>query len=192
MKTSAGFHQTIPLQEKISERAQELWEGYGRPADRDTEIWLEAERQLLSAALHYSAKSSAHLSGDPTTPSSGLMASASKAVLVGKPGDTSVSSAPRFDETTRKKKPAPRLTVPKVKAPAKPQSKSTAPAPARPTPKPRSSPAAAGRKTVKSMAEATAPVAKRTGIEKPTLKKPAAKTTPAKTPLAKKPAVKKR
>lgn len=39
----------IPLHDEISSRARELWEKYGRPADRDEEIWLEAERQLLGA-----------------------------------------------------------------------------------------------------------------------------------------------
>ena len=36
-----------PLHDDISARAKELWIGYGRPDGRDTEIWLEAERQLL-------------------------------------------------------------------------------------------------------------------------------------------------
>lgn len=36
-----------PLHDEIAVRAYELWEGYGRPEGRDTEIWLEAERQLL-------------------------------------------------------------------------------------------------------------------------------------------------
>jgi hypothetical protein len=35
-----------PTHEAISQRAQELWEKQGRPQGRDTEIWLEAERQL--------------------------------------------------------------------------------------------------------------------------------------------------
>lgn len=35
------------LHDDIARRAQELWEQYGRPQDRDLEIWLEAERQLL-------------------------------------------------------------------------------------------------------------------------------------------------
>lgn len=34
-------------QDKIAERAKSLWESYGCPSGRDTEIWLEAERQLL-------------------------------------------------------------------------------------------------------------------------------------------------
>lgn len=35
-----------PTQDEISQRAQKLWQDYGRPEGRDTEIWLEAERQL--------------------------------------------------------------------------------------------------------------------------------------------------
>lgn len=31
---------------EIARRAKELWEQEGRPAGRDQEIWLEAERQL--------------------------------------------------------------------------------------------------------------------------------------------------
>lgn len=34
--------------EDISQKAKELWESYGRPAGRDEEIWLEAERLLQS------------------------------------------------------------------------------------------------------------------------------------------------
>jgi hypothetical protein len=49
MNKSASQHDafTAVSQENISQRARELWEQYGRPEGRDTEIWLEAERQLL-------------------------------------------------------------------------------------------------------------------------------------------------
>jgi hypothetical protein len=30
----------------IAQRARQLWVAYGRPAGRDEQIWLEAERQL--------------------------------------------------------------------------------------------------------------------------------------------------
>lgn len=36
--------------DEISQKARELWENYGRPAGRDEEIWLEAERALRSPA----------------------------------------------------------------------------------------------------------------------------------------------
>jgi hypothetical protein len=35
-----------PSHEQISRRAEELWRKQGSPANRDEEIWLEAERQL--------------------------------------------------------------------------------------------------------------------------------------------------
>ncbi|GEM_PF-1904186 len=71
---------TSASQEDISQRARELWESYGRPDGRDTEIWLEAERQLLGA--------------DAKVQSS---------------GDTAVS-AEQFDETTSHDKPRTRMT----------------------------------------------------------------------------------
>lgn len=36
-----------PTHEDITLRAILLWQNYGQPEGRDTEIWLEAERQLL-------------------------------------------------------------------------------------------------------------------------------------------------
>jgi hypothetical protein len=35
-----------PSHEEVAQRARQLWHSYGEPTDRDTEIWLEAERQL--------------------------------------------------------------------------------------------------------------------------------------------------
>ncbi len=35
-----------PSHEAIAQRAREIWHNYGSPEGRDTEIWLEAERQL--------------------------------------------------------------------------------------------------------------------------------------------------
>ncbi len=40
-----------PSHEEISRRAQEIWERYGRPAGRDEDIWLEAERDLQQPAV---------------------------------------------------------------------------------------------------------------------------------------------
>ena len=37
--------------EEVARRARELWEQYGRPAGRDEQIWLEAERQLRGLDL---------------------------------------------------------------------------------------------------------------------------------------------
>ncbi len=45
-----------PTQDEISRKAKELWETYGRPAGRDEEIWLEAERALQSPASNPAAE----------------------------------------------------------------------------------------------------------------------------------------
>jgi hypothetical protein len=37
-----------PTHEAVTQRAQQIWQNYGRPSGRDTEIWLEAERQLTA------------------------------------------------------------------------------------------------------------------------------------------------
>ena len=37
---------TTPTHDEISLEAQQLWQNCGCPADRDTEIWLKAERKL--------------------------------------------------------------------------------------------------------------------------------------------------
>jgi hypothetical protein len=39
-----------PTHEEISRRAYQLWHEYGSPADRDLEIWFNAERQLTAKA----------------------------------------------------------------------------------------------------------------------------------------------
>jgi hypothetical protein len=41
---------TIPTYEEIAQRARRLWQDLGCPANRDAEIWLAAEQQLLSPA----------------------------------------------------------------------------------------------------------------------------------------------
>jgi hypothetical protein len=38
-----------PDEEKIRERAREIWEENGRPAGRDEEFWFQAERELKEA-----------------------------------------------------------------------------------------------------------------------------------------------
>lgn len=39
-----------PTHDAITQRAHEIWKGRGTPAGHDTEIWLEAERQLSAPA----------------------------------------------------------------------------------------------------------------------------------------------
>jgi len=41
---------TLLSQDAIARRARQLWDERGRPGDQDVEIWLEAERQLLTEA----------------------------------------------------------------------------------------------------------------------------------------------
>jgi hypothetical protein len=48
----------VPLHEDIAQCAREIWVQYGKPADRDLEIWLEAEHQLFSATETKRGKSS--------------------------------------------------------------------------------------------------------------------------------------
>ena len=50
--TVADNRHTAPLHSDIAQCATELWIEYGRPEGRDVEIWLEAERRLLSATTH--------------------------------------------------------------------------------------------------------------------------------------------
>lgn len=46
---TAAATRALPLHDEIAARAYELWDRSGRPAGRDVEFWLEAERQLLGA-----------------------------------------------------------------------------------------------------------------------------------------------
>lgn len=48
-----------PTHEDITLRAILLWQNYGQPEGRDTEIWLEAERQLLDRELPSKTKGKA-------------------------------------------------------------------------------------------------------------------------------------
>jgi hypothetical protein len=41
----------MPPHTEIAQCARDLWVQYGRPADRDLAIWLEAENRLLYATL---------------------------------------------------------------------------------------------------------------------------------------------
>ena len=46
MNTTTSTH----THEKVSQRAQLIWQNYGRPVGRDIEIWHEAERQIGGSA----------------------------------------------------------------------------------------------------------------------------------------------
>jgi len=43
-------HANQPDQQEIGRRAYQLWEKAGRPSGKDMDFWLEAEKQLRSAA----------------------------------------------------------------------------------------------------------------------------------------------
>jgi hypothetical protein len=68
--------------EEIARHARNLWEQYGRPAGRDEQIWLEAERQLrgldltqnklaqrlVKYGLNGASRSNGHSNGHSTHP----------------------------------------------------------------------------------------------------------------------------
>jgi hypothetical protein len=56
--TSPGATKPAPLHDDIAQCAKDLWVQYGRPADRDLAIWLEAEQRLRAATDASRAKNS--------------------------------------------------------------------------------------------------------------------------------------
>jgi DUF2934 family protein len=56
-----------PTHHDISQRAHQLWLEQGSPAGRDTEIWLEAERQIASAGAPDSGSAPEHQEASRTT-----------------------------------------------------------------------------------------------------------------------------
>lgn len=46
-----------PSHESVTQRAQQIWRERGCPSGQDTEIWLEAERQLAMTASAHNAPS---------------------------------------------------------------------------------------------------------------------------------------
>ena len=67
MKTNSPTH------EEIAHRAQEIWQQTGNPGGRDTEIWLEAERQLMAGTEDSDSSPSAHESSQTTSESKGAV-----------------------------------------------------------------------------------------------------------------------
>jgi len=47
---SAADAKCAPLHEEIAQCSRDLWVQFGKPADRNLAIWLEAEHRLLSVA----------------------------------------------------------------------------------------------------------------------------------------------
>lgn len=56
-----------PTHEEITKRAQEIWQRYGSPGGRDTEIWLEAERQLTDGSEETTENNSTQYESPRTT-----------------------------------------------------------------------------------------------------------------------------
>lgn len=87
---------TLPLEKRIARQAYALWEGYGRPAERDLDIWLEAERQVLGVDQRVNQQSfgavsapslqTAHAPKAPatSTPDGGVIASTNTAPAAGR------------------------------------------------------------------------------------------------------------
>jgi hypothetical protein len=140
MKRSAGQNELRPTvsQENISQRAQELWEGYGRPAGRDKEIWLEAERQLLGV--------------DPSV--EGM-------------GGISVPAA-SYDESIKQGKPPSRLTKPKPKQRVSAPAARPAPAKKSEKPKPVAKPVAKPVRKTKTVVAPVASPIKKASVKKTT------------------------
>jgi hypothetical protein len=75
-----------PSQQEIARRAREIWQTHGQPTGQDTQIWLEAERQL-STATAASSNSSAAAGRDSDKAQSGQTpANPKPAALNPKPG----------------------------------------------------------------------------------------------------------
>lgn len=57
---------TTLTHDQIAQEAQQLWQQWGCPADRDTEIWLEAERKLKEAPTDekFTARASAEAASE--------------------------------------------------------------------------------------------------------------------------------
>jgi len=84
-----------PSREDISARAADLWKNYGSPANRDEEIWLEAERQLTAESTKLQTETATPKNVTPVQPprveteTSGTSANTSAATRSGKSGGSS-------------------------------------------------------------------------------------------------------
>ena len=72
--TNPAATKPAPLHDDVAQCAKDLWVQYGRPADRDLAIWLEAEQRLRAAAEAPREKNFG--SPPPLRPSSGKPARA--------------------------------------------------------------------------------------------------------------------
>ena len=67
-----------PSHEKVAQRAQQIWQNNGSPSGHDTEIWLEAERQLAAEESAMSENSSAYENSRTVSESKGAAALADR------------------------------------------------------------------------------------------------------------------
>jgi hypothetical protein len=73
-----------PTEQDIAQRARDLWLERGQPTGQDTQIWLEAERQLKTTAEASNTPSSTEGRGNGKTQSSQIPSDSNSADL--KPG----------------------------------------------------------------------------------------------------------
>ena len=60
----------LPTHDAITQRAHEIWKGRGAPEGHDTEIWLEAERQLSTLPAETNTPSASEGRGNGNTQAS--------------------------------------------------------------------------------------------------------------------------
>lgn len=77
-KPSLTMKTNSPSHEEITQRAREIWQQSGSPGGRDTEIWLEAERQLMAGAQDADSSSENYESPRTTSESKGAVTLADK------------------------------------------------------------------------------------------------------------------
>ena len=77
-KLSLTMKTNSPSHEEITQRAREIWQQSGSPGGRDTEIWLEAERQLMAGAPDADSSSENYESSRTTSESKGAVTLADK------------------------------------------------------------------------------------------------------------------
>ena len=62
-----------PTHEAIAHLAREIWQHSGKPDGRDTDIWLEAERQLMAGSEEPDSSSATYESSRTTSESKGAV-----------------------------------------------------------------------------------------------------------------------
>jgi hypothetical protein len=89
-----------PSHEEVTQRAQEIWRERGSPEGQDTEIWLEAERQLSSKISTTPAAKGPAVSNAGARADGGANVAAPAAAQM---NEQSMSTAPAAKSEARKK-----------------------------------------------------------------------------------------